>query len=269
MPNVIIKKFEMLFLREQILKKYTDFIGSDCLEFEKELTGYIGHYERLADVIIEYISEEKNLELYFKFIKQGPLKIRLKNLEERIEDKRRYIRDLKSFVSENVLRKLIFYGPKNDQLTFKENFIIACYFYSHADRSLFLEKNITLILNEKKTIPPAAALENNSNKDTVYAFTQERGFSLQILKDNNEIDHSKKELQFKGEKIDLNRSTLDPENMTITSKIQAEINFKDGNFYLENRSLLQTTFLVVIKPCKISKGDIIVFGNKRFLFKEL
>ena len=73
-------------------------------------------------------------------------------------------------------------------------------------------------------------------------------------------------LNFKGNKVELNRNNLDPQNNTITSKVQAVLEFRDGEWYIENGSALKTTFIRVDEPVKLKKGDIILMGNRKFEF---
>ena len=267
MSNLTVKKNEVLFLRNEIIKKYTTLLGDTANEFEKRLTGTLGIYEKIADVICDYIDDEKNLPEYAAFLQESTLKLQLqKIMQGKDEDLKRYLRDLRGYVSANVIRKLIFYGPNENNQTFKEKFITACYFYLQSDRSAFLKSNIGP--DKNSTIPSITNAENFAGGGTLPVFGQEPVFSLTILKDTNEADAARKVLKFKGTINALNRSNLDPDNLTITSKIQAEINYSNGEWFLKNKSQLGTTFILVDKPIKISSGDIIVLGNRRFLFDE-
>ena len=73
------------------------------------------------------------------------------------------------------------------------------------------------------------------------------------------------EFVYNGQPILLNRSNLDPQNNTITSKVQAQLSVRDGQWIIENFSELKTTYIKVQKPTSIQKGDILVFGNKQFI----
>ena len=72
---------------------------------------------------------------------------------------------------------------------------------------------------------------------------------------------------YSGESIVLNRSNTDANNNSITSKQQAILTFEDGEWYIENRSELKTTYIRVGDKTKIKSGDIIVLGNREFEFK--
>ena len=73
-------------------------------------------------------------------------------------------------------------------------------------------------------------------------------------------------LSFSGEKIILNRANTEPNNQSITSKVQAEVVFDGGAWYLEDKSEQQTTYIHVGKKTKLESGDIIILGNRRFEF---
>jgi len=271
MGNYNVTRTERLFIREALLKKYCSLVGHTYKSFGDGLTGTLGHYERISDVIADYMEDESLFAKYIDLIADSPLKIRLRKIAQgRDEDRKRFLREWKSFTSPNVLRKLIFYGTEEGVMSFKEDFITACYYYIQVDRSEFLRNQgfqrstgkkgdtISPILTDRASIP--------ARGQTVPAFNRPASFSLKFLKDTDEIDEGKKALDFSGESIPLNRENLDPANFTITSKVQAEIKLVNGEWYIENRSRLKTTFIQVIDPVKLKKGDIIIMGNKRFLF---
>lgn len=72
--------------------------------------------------------------------------------------------------------------------------------------------------------------------------------------------------KYEGKSIILNRANTEPDNPTITSKQQAEIIYDDGKWYIENRSQLSTTYLAVNHRLQISSGDVIMLGDRRFIF---
>lgn len=71
---------------------------------------------------------------------------------------------------------------------------------------------------------------------------------------------------FRGDVHQLNRANLDPENHTITSKVQAILNFEDGNWYIKDESSLKTTFMYCADPIDLKDGDMILMGNRTFIF---
>lgn len=74
-------------------------------------------------------------------------------------------------------------------------------------------------------------------------------------------------ITYSGDIIVLNRSNTDANNHSITSREQAVLTFEDGEWYIENRSELRTTFIRVNGRVKLTNGDIIVLGNREFEFK--
>lgn len=74
--------------------------------------------------------------------------------------------------------------------------------------------------------------------------------------------------QFKGDAHELNRANLDAENLTITSKVQAVLTCENGQWYIEDKSAQHTTFVYVGKKTPINDGDVILMGNRQFIFTE-
>ena len=75
-------------------------------------------------------------------------------------------------------------------------------------------------------------------------------------------------ITYQGEQTVLNRANTEPNNMYITSKQQAVIVNENGKWYIEDKSELQTTYLYVSGKREIHSGDIILLGNRRFIFEE-
>ena len=74
-------------------------------------------------------------------------------------------------------------------------------------------------------------------------------------------------ITYSGDTIILNRSNTDANNNSITSREQAILTCEEGEWYIENRSDLRTTFIRVNGKIKLNSGDIIVLGNREFEFK--
>lgn len=91
--------------------------------------------------------------------------------------------------------------------------------------------------------------------------------SLTIIPEENESIDSIK-LRYEGNSIVLNRFNTEEKNRTITTKEQAILSNEKGNWYLENHSPLQTTYLVLNRKIKLEEGDIIILGDRKFKFKE-
>lgn len=75
-------------------------------------------------------------------------------------------------------------------------------------------------------------------------------------------------VSYSGESIILNRSNTDANNNSITSKEQAIISHQNGEWYIENKSELQTTLIRVDRRIKLEDGDVIVLGNRMFEFRK-
>ena len=74
-------------------------------------------------------------------------------------------------------------------------------------------------------------------------------------------------ISYSGDTIILNRSNTDPNNNSITSKEQAALIHDGNDWFIENRSEQETTYLKVSKKTKLENGDVIILGNRLFEFK--
>jgi hypothetical protein len=274
MANLIIGQSEMLFLREGILKKYCASLNEDYDSFCKKITAYIVPHNDIADNISEYLNDDRHILGYTKFISESRFKNVLKKwLEENGKTGKQKSQNTEPSVSGNIIRKLIFYGPSEKQLSFKDYFILACYIYIGEDRAVIvkkipgLEKIAGPDTSAKKTVPPGLENELATSNSTIFPFERENGFSLKPL--DKSADAKALSFQYSGDEIVLNRANLDPSNLTITSRIQAKITFENGKWKITNVSDLKTTYIQVVKTMTLEKGDVIVFGNKHFLFDDL
>jgi len=75
-------------------------------------------------------------------------------------------------------------------------------------------------------------------------------------------------VRLKGEAHELNRANLDPDNMTITSKVQACLTCEDGQWFIEDKSAQQTTFIHAGEKTALKDGDVILMGNRQFVFRD-
>ena len=88
---------------------------------------------------------------------------------------------------------------------------------------------------------------------------------LSLIPDDDENIDAIKNV-YEGENIILNRTNTEPNNPTITSKEQAALIHEDGNWFVENRSQLGTTYFAVNRRVQLMPGDIIMLGDRRFFF---
>lgn len=86
-----------------------------------------------------------------------------------------------------------------------------------------------------------------------------------IAWENEGIDYQP--VSYSGDSIVLNRANTDSNNNSITSKEQAVLSFDGENWFIENRSEMETTYIKVQKKTKLENGDVIILGNRMFEFK--
>ena len=80
--------------------------------------------------------------------------------------------------------------------------------------------------------------------------------------------HLPQEVELKGEYNELNRGNLEPDNFTISQKVQAIMACKDGKWYIKDQSPYKTTFVLASEEVPLKNGDVILMGNRRFVFSE-
>ena len=73
-------------------------------------------------------------------------------------------------------------------------------------------------------------------------------------------------LELKGDSHELNRKNLDPDNMTITSNVQAELVYENGTWYIKDKSAQHTTFVYAGEKTALKERDVILMGNRQFVF---
>jgi len=65
----------------------------------------------------------------------------------------------------------------------------------------------------------------------------------------------------------LNRENVDASNASIDETAHAQIEFAEDGWYISNMSKLNNTYILVNRKMKLEKGDVIVIGNKRYIFQ--
>lgn len=75
-------------------------------------------------------------------------------------------------------------------------------------------------------------------------------------------------MKYSGKEVILNRQNTEPNNFSITSKEQAALIYNDGRWYIEDRSELKSTYLLVEERTELKNGDIIVLGDRKFRFNS-
>lgn len=76
------------------------------------------------------------------------------------------------------------------------------------------------------------------------------------------------DIEMEGDNVVLNRDNTDPGNLSITSRVQAVITRKDDKWYIEDKSEQKTTFVQASTPQELHEGDIVLLGNRLFIFHE-
>lgn len=84
----------------------------------------------------------------------------------------------------------------------------------------------------------------------------------------NDIPDESHTIGFAGNNVVLNRSNLEPDNNTISSKGQAEIICNDGKFSIKDKSTFKSTFIRVDEETELKNGDVILMGNKMYVFRN-
>lgn len=92
-------------------------------------------------------------------------------------------------------------------------------------------------------------------------------FVLKPIKRMNERNEPE-EMEYEGKEIFLNRANTEPNNPSITSRQQAVVTRIDGNWYIEDKSDMKTTFVQASRRIELHDGDIILLGNRLFEFHE-
>lgn len=89
-----------------------------------------------------------------------------------------------------------------------------------------------------------------------------------IIFPGEDTRYAPKPVNIKGDHTELNRQMLDADNPTITSKVQAILTNKNGKWFIQNQSSQKTTFVFADEPVAVKSGDIILMGNRTFVFEE-
>ena len=115
-------------------------------------------------------------------------------------------------------------------------------------------------------MPPASGQKYNATVNPWANPIAGKIFTLKPVAWDNEKKEPA-ELSFVGDSVQLNRGNTDPSNNTITSKVQAEITYDNGSWFLEDKSSQGTTFVQAGKKTAIENGTVIMLGNRKFIFK--
>jgi len=120
-------------------------------------------------------------------------------------------------------------------------------------------KDVNQMQNSKNAPSP----QTSNFKGTIDPYSR-KGFSLRPIVNG---EPAKAPLVFDSSKAVLNRDNTIKDNMTITSKEQAEIKLENGEWYIVDKSEKKTTFVRPDGAIKLKKGDIILLGDTKFIFE--
>lgn len=119
----------------------------------------------------------------------------------------------------------------------------------------------------RPTVVGAPNIHGTVNVWTEGAIGRIPSFILSPVKRNGER-RQPDEIELEGESVVLNRDNTDPGNLSITSRVQATITRKDDKWFIEDKSEQKTTFVQASSPQELHDGDIILLGNRLFVFHE-
>lgn len=105
-------------------------------------------------------------------------------------------------------------------------------------------------------------------KSTIDPYRKQQAFGCRLLVQTREGEPTREPIDLMGNEIALNREVLDPNNPTITSQVQAVLVYRDGVWYIEDRSSQQTTFVRAGQSVPLRKGDVILMGDRKFTFEQ-
>lgn len=116
------------------------------------------------------------------------------------------------------------------------------------------KSRMTLRPNHKKIQPEVQAPSSAS-------------FTLTPISDNDGLECGDP-IRFEGIDVALNRDNINPENKTITSVCQANLQFVDGGWTIEDKSEYKTTYVQASSPVHLKNDDLILLGDQIFKFQE-
>jgi hypothetical protein len=72
---------------------------------------------------------------------------------------------------------------------------------------------------------------------------------------------------FTGPSVLLHRANLAPNNPSLDATAHAQLEWRNGQWHLSNRSPNGATFVVVKGEVTLAPGDLLVLGNQVFKFE--
>lgn len=124
----------------------------------------------------------------------------------------------------------------------------------------------TVMINPHDAQKPRAAEDDSFGTVNPYMKPKPRAeFSLELIPGQGE-QLRERQHNYQGEEVVLNRSNTESTNNTITGKVQAVVKFDGERWTIEDRSSLRTTYVRAGRPIELREGDIILLGDRQFIF---
>ncbi|MBP5663724.1 MAG: FHA domain-containing protein [Bacteroidales bacterium] len=116
------------------------------------------------------------------------------------------------------------------------------------------------VKDAKKTVNPYANIPHRQPMAEAYC-------SIEPVPDSPAEAGRLKKFEFDKQQVVLRRENTEPGNSSITSKEQAVLTFENGAWYVEDKSAFQTTFVRAGRKLQLQDGDMILLGDRKFVFK--
>ncbi len=81
------------------------------------------------------------------------------------------------------------------------------------------------------------------------------------------FDNSVSDILLNADKIVLKREDVDASNQSIDETAHVQMELENGEWYISNLSKMNNTYVLVNRKMKLEKGDIVVIGNRRYIFQ--
>ncbi len=94
-----------------------------------------------------------------------------------------------------------------------------------------------------------------------------KGFVLTPVKTEFDGDLPDVRIKANSDTIEVGRELLEPDNNTISSKQATFVN-RNGKWYVKDESSHKTTFVYAGDYFEVQDGDIILMGNRKFIFSK-
>ena len=271
MANLNLTQPEITTLRMAVINKYckdNNIKDEAFANFKKTLNGTINNYNKICYAITKYLEKQSNIEAYASSVTESEIKTSITKWLAENEKNSKYAFSTSQWITTSVLRRLFFSSQKEFQkknvkeLSFNDHFVLGCYIYSGHDINN-VEKVLKTFYSGTGSEPHLRII--NGKPETINPYkTNNKIFVLVPLSNG---DENARKFEYDGMPVVLNRSNVDPQNNTITSNVHATIYLKEGEWHIKDHSSRKSTYVQVTGEIKITKGTVILLGDKYFLFQ--